>query len=53
MLENIICFLFPSITESIYQQGYLDAARDTSQMVREYPLGDDIMDAIIDSLPKD
>jgi len=53
MLENIICFLFPSVTDSIYQQGYLDAAHDTSQLVRDYPLGNEIMDAIIDALPED
>ena len=53
MVENIICFLFPSIVDSIYHQGYLDAAHDTSQLVRDYPMGDDIMEAIIEALPED
>jgi len=53
MLETIICFLFPSIIDSIYEEGYLDGAHDTSQLVREYHSGNKIMDDIIKNLPED
>jgi len=54
MLENIICFLFPSVTDSIYEQGCYDGSFNTAQLVCEHSeTGRHIMLEIIDDLPED
>jgi hypothetical protein len=50
MLKSIIEFLFPSVTDALYHEGYLAGARRTAEEVCQYPAGVAIVEAIIENL---